>query len=90
MPLTCVMNAQKIILTDFDAMSRTTIVTVTGMTLVRSTDKAGCYRDEDGDEYWFPWSQVMEGSVDRDGDTGDLLIPRWLADEKGVAYEYEE
>lgn len=71
-------------------MNRYTTVTVPNMKLIRSTENAGLYQDEDGDKFWLPWSQVRDGSIDKDGQTGDVLIPLWLADEKGLGYEYED
>ncbi len=71
-------------------MNPSTTVTVPNMRLIKSTPKAGCYQDEDGDQFWLPWSQVRDGSIDRDGQTGDVLIPLWLADEKGLGYEVDE
>lgn len=40
----------------------------------------------DGDEkVWLPRSQVSESSeVRREGDEGNLVIPEWLAEEKGL------
>ena len=64
-------------------------VAIHDVTLMRSTDKAGLYKTADGDEHWIPFSQISDDSVDRDGDTGTLRIPRWLADEKGLDAEEE-
>lgn len=52
--------------------------------LIRSTPKAGLYQI-DGEEHWIPWSQINEGSVDRDGETGSIYISEWIAEQKGLA-----
>ena len=64
-------------------------VAVEDVTLVRSTVKAGLYRTPDGSEYWIPFSQISEDSVDKDGTSGTLWIPRWLAEEKDMDYDEE-
>lgn len=64
-------------------------VLVSEVTLVRSTDKAGLYKI-DGTEHWIPWSQIREDSVDKDGETGDLWITEWIADQKEIEGEEEE
>lgn len=64
-------------------------VLVSEVTLVRSTDKAGLYKIE-GKEHWIPWSQIREDSVDKDGETGDLWITEWIADQKEIEGEEEE
>ncbi len=71
-------------------MTRYTTVIISNVTLIRSTDKAGLYQTESGDEFWIPWSQLREDSVDRDGDTGDIRIPLWLAEEKELDFEEED
>lgn len=42
----------------------------------------------DGDDHWIPKSQILDGgNFDDDselGDQGELLIPEWLAIEKGL------
>lgn len=41
--------------------------------------------DVDGDEIWIPKSQIHEDSQVRElGDRGELVIPEWLAIEKGL------
>lgn len=70
------------------------VVRIEDVTLKRSTEKAGLYVLDDGDdgtiELWLPWSQVLEGSVDRDGETGDLIIPLWLAEKHELEFSEEE
>ena len=70
--------------------NRFTTVIISEVTFIRSTDKAGLYRDTEGNEFWIPWSQLREDSVDKDGDTGDIRIPLWLAEEKELDYEEED
>ena len=65
-------------------------VIISEVTLIRSTEKAGLYRDTEGNEFWIPWSQLREDSVDKDGGTGDIRIPLWLAEEKELDYEEED
>jgi SH3-like domain-containing protein len=57
------------------------------VSVVRETEKAILVRTADGDEAWVPKSQlVAEGTdVDGTGDVGTIAIPRWLAEEKGLA-----
>lgn len=78
-------------------MSRFSVVAIPDVTLIRSTEKAGLYRGSDGSEFWIPFSQLKEDpesgqeSVDRDGDSGDIFIPLWLAEEKDLEYiEFED
>ncbi len=66
------------------------IVVIPDVTLVSSTDKAGLYRTDTWDEFWIPFSQLKEDSVDKDGETGDIRIPRWLAEEKELEYLEED
>jgi len=70
--------------------NRFTTVIISKVTLIRSTEKAGMYRDTEGNEFWIPFSQLREDSVDKDGDTGDIRIPLWLAEEKELDYEEED
>jgi hypothetical protein len=67
----------------------TRYVLIEDATVVRSTDKAGLFRI-DGEEYWIPWSQVRDDSVDRDGATGNLWITEWIAGEKGLEGQEDE
>lgn len=66
------------------------LVCIENVTLIRSTEKAGMYQTEDGDEVWIPWSQIDENSVDKDGDSGDIWIPLWLAEAKELEYLEED
>lgn len=60
---------------------------IRGVTVLRATERA-LLCDVDGDEVWIPKSQPDDDSElteDSDeGDCGTLVIPQWLADEKGI------
>lgn len=65
-------------------------ILVSDATLIRSSDKAGLYKIDDT-EHWIPWSQIRDDSVDRDGQSGDLWITEWIADQKEIeGYDEEE
>ena len=53
--------------------------------VVRKTDKAVLCRYETV-EAWIPFSQIMDDSeiynASEPGDTGTLVIPEWLAEQK--------
>lgn len=55
------------------------------------TDKALKCENPEGDEFWIPKSQIHRESEitekSKKGDTGILVIPRWLAIEKGLVDE---
>ncbi len=54
-------------------------------TVKRATDKAILCVIE-GEEVWIPQSQIDdESEVWKAGDEGTLVIPLWLAEEKGIA-----
>ena len=38
----------------------------------------------DGDEYWLPWSQISDAEIADKGDSGTIVIPRWLAEKHGL------
>lgn len=75
-------------------MSAYETVIVCEATQLRSTDKAALYRVETDDntyaEVWIPFSQLRDGSVDKDGTSGDLHIPRWLAEDNELEYSEED
>lgn len=53
--------------------------------VVGQTDAAILVQYE-GEEVWIPKSQILSDSqVEFVGDRGILAIPRWLADDRGVA-----
>lgn len=40
----------------------------------------------DGEEVWIPQSQVDDDSeVWQDGDDGELVVSKWIADQKGLS-----
>ena len=55
--------------------------------VVRESEKALLCNIEN-EEVWIPKSMLLDGSdVGEDGDTGTLVIPRWLAVEKEIIEE---
>jgi len=57
-------------------------VTIPGALVTRETDKALLVEVE-GEQLWIPKSQVHDDSdVYQDGDHGDLVISRWIAEQK--------
>lgn len=59
-------------------------VEIENVKVVKSTANAGLFRLPDGTEHWIPWSQIDEGSVDRDGGVGTLVCSKWIAQQKGI------
>ena len=57
--------------------------------IIRSTEKAYCIadqRDEDADKsIWLPKSQVELSHYMSDGKRAVLIVPGWLAREKGLS-----
>lgn len=62
-------------------------VEIEGCKATRETDKALLVEvEETGEEYWIPKSQIQDDSeVYEKGHEGKLVLPRWLAKEKGLA-----
>jgi len=62
-------------------------IEVENVRLITSTEGAGLFEflDYDNEREWVPWSQIDEGSVDRDGSTGTLVITEWFA--KKIGFE---
>ena len=55
------------------------------VTAILETEKA-ILCEYDGEEFWIPFSQIHDDSeVYEQGDTGQLIISRWLARKKGLA-----
>lgn len=53
--------------------------------VLKETDKALLVKLETGDEMWIPKSQIHDNSeVWKSGHVGKLVIPEWLATEKGL------
>lgn len=66
-------------------MSRNELVDV-DVEVLRETDAALLVLGPEGDEVWVPRSQIDDSSeVSEPGDSGVLVIPRWLAEAKGLA-----
>ena len=42
--------------------------------------------EQNGEEYWIPWSVIDEGSIDRNGQVGIMYIKRWKAANIGLEY----
>lgn len=65
-------------------------VAVEGVTVRKETDKAilCTIPDLDGEEIWVPKSQIKDESevysLKSGKEPGKLVIPKWLADEKGL------
>lgn len=60
-------------------------IEVEGVVCIRETD-AALLCQVDGKEVWIPRSQVLDDSeVNEEGDEGVLVIPEWLALERGLA-----
>lgn len=64
-------------------------VTIGNVIVLKETDKAILCRFHDDCEEWIPKSQILAESEvhsleSSEYEPGDLVIPRWLAEEKGV------
>lgn len=47
---------------------------------LRETEKAILFKQEDGEEYWVPKSQIHDDSeVWKEGDEGILIVTEWFA-----------
>jgi len=51
--------------------------------LITQTERAGLFEIEN-DQYWIPWSQVDEGSIDTNGEEGPIYMTEWIAEQKGL------
>jgi len=76
---------------DFDDDDRHDSVELHGWTFVKETASAyGVRAAADDDIVWLPKSQVRGGSLGT-ADAGDddvwFMIPRWLADDRGIEYD---
>lgn len=60
------------------------LVEIRGVTIVGSNERAGLFEIHNGDRVWIPWDNVAQGSIERDGETGSIFIPSWLASSKGL------
>lgn len=65
-------------------------VRVEGVVVTKETGMA-ILIEVQGKEAWIPKSQIDEDSeVKEEGDSGILIIPLWLADDKELDYEADE
>jgi hypothetical protein len=56
------------------------------VTCILETDKAIQCESDDFETMWFPKSQICdESEVQKDGDTGTLVIKAWLARDRGLS-----
>jgi hypothetical protein len=59
-------------------------VSFSGTRCVKDTNDGLLIRFSDGSEEWCPRSQVGAGSdVQNEGDEGDFVVTRWIAEQKG-------
>jgi len=61
-------------------------VTFYDATVVVSREKALLVELDDGEEVWFPRSQIEYGETDieEEGDTGTIEVTMWIAEQKGL------
>lgn len=53
--------------------------------VIASTDKAILCLFDTGDKEWIPLSMIdTDCKISEKGDSGELVIPMWLAKEKGL------
>jgi len=52
--------------------------------MVKESEKAILIKTKDGKEHWIPKSQIK--SKVTIGNTVEMKIPEWIADEKGILY----
>ncbi len=67
-------------------MGASNYVTLTDVTIKRVTDKAMLV-DINGNEIWFPLSQVADAENYQENDQGDLSVTEWIAKKNGLEYE---
>lgn len=61
-------------------------VKVRNVTVLRASQLAILVETEDGQQAWIPQSQIDDdSSVWQAGDVGDLVVSRWIAEQKGLA-----
>jgi hypothetical protein len=48
------------------------------------TEKAMLLKFPDGEEHWIPKSQIEETSVDEKGDTGTVVLKKWICEQRGL------
>lgn len=62
------------------------VVRIQNVTCEKATDKA-IFVDIEGESYWIPQSQIDDESEvydDKDNSRGELVITRWIAEQKGL------
>jgi len=65
---------------------RDQVVRIDDCWAVRATEKAVLVRLPDGQQVWFPQSQIDDASeVWREGDEGTLVVSEWIAEQKELA-----
>lgn len=58
---------------------------VAHLKLIKTTDKAAYFQAGDKSYHWLPLSQI-EFDLE-DDETGDVVLPKWLADKKDLEYD---
>lgn len=67
----------------------TKLFTTSPAKIVRTTQLAVCVQIDDGEEEWLPLSQIRDPSesyirdIEGSDQTTELLVPEWIAKEKG-------
>jgi hypothetical protein len=73
-------------------MASNDLVTVSNIILLAETEKAIGVAVVETDktptkvEFWFPKSQIDRQTMQKKGDTGEIDIPRWLAEKHNLDY----
>jgi hypothetical protein len=69
-------------ITDYDDKN----VILKGVKVLKETEKALLVESkETGEEHWMPKSQIHDDSdVFQDEDEGDMIVSKWLANEKNL------
>jgi len=62
------------------------IVVVSDVILLDRSGKAGIFQRQCGEVFCVPWSQVKGGTAVESYDSGNIRIPRWLAEAKHLNY----
>lgn len=52
--------------------------------ILKETELAFLIRVDEGDDLWFPKSQIADASDYKEGDKGTISVTEWIANEKGV------
>lgn len=54
--------------------------------LIRQTEMAGLFEIGEQGQFWIPWSQVSEDSIDKNGDEGSIFLTPWICRQKEIEY----